>query len=307
MPIVLTPPNSPVNIVNDPDNQPDESWQKISGRTRSARCRAKLGHEVDKLQRKLEQTERESSMYKKRWQRYVGTANSDSPRSKTMRLLRHATNNTIRKTLLFHHTIIQNIKTKYVHTREEREKQVSSRLFTSDIMKRYKIQNFAQKELGFSRRRFKRGLERTGFNGKKYMSLSHKLRKEVEEYYCRDDVSRNTSGKKQTVTKDKKKMQKRLLNDTMDNLHEKYLSENSKTKISYSLFCKMRPFWVVPPPDKDRETCLYKMHENLQYLATTLKELKLLKNNNLDNLVKRVIFMKSPACMGNVKHVKRPM
>ena len=33
MPIVLTPPNSPINIVNDPDNQPDESWQKISGRT----------------------------------------------------------------------------------------------------------------------------------------------------------------------------------------------------------------------------------------------------------------------------------
>ena len=205
-----------------------------------------------------------------------------------MRLLRHATNNTIRKTLLFHHTIIQNMKTKYVHTREEQEKQVSSRLFTSDIMKTYKIQNFAQKELGFSRRRFKRGLERTGFNRKRYMSLSHNLRKEVEEYYCRDDVSRITSGKKQTVTKDKKKMQKRLLNDTMDNLHEKYLSENSKTKISYSLFCKMRPFWVVPPPDKDRETCLYKMHENLQYLATTLKELKLLKNNNLDNLVKHV-------------------
>ena len=33
-------------------------------------------------------------------------------------------------------------------------------------------------------------------------------------------------------------------------------------KMSYSLFCRLRPFYIVPPTNKDRETCLCHLHEN---------------------------------------------
>lgn len=62
-------------------------------------------------------------------------------------------------------------------------------------------------------------------------------------------------------------MQKTFLLDTVVNLHEKFKSEYPSAKISYSMFAKLRPFWVVKPAPKDRDTCLCQIHENGQLLA----------------------------------------
>jgi len=67
----------------------------------------------------------------------------------------------------------------------------------------------------------------------------------VQQFYTRDDNSRMSSGKKQTLTRKKVKMQKTFLLDTVVNLHEKFKSEYPSAKISYSMFAKLRPFWVV--------------------------------------------------------------
>lgn len=39
-------------------------------------------------------------------------------------------------------------------------------------------------------------------------------------------------------------MQKHLLQDTLKNVHRKYLTKHPLMKISYSLFCMLRPFFV---------------------------------------------------------------
>ena len=99
------------------------------------------------------------------------------------------------------------------------------------------------------------------------------VKKKVRDFFVRDDVSRMTTGKKQTITKDKKKMQKRFLLDTMKTLHRKYLAENP-AELSYSMFCRLRPFWVVHPSLADWETCMCKLHENLTFVAVRLKQQK---------------------------------
>lgn len=50
----------------------------------------------------------------------------------------------------------------------------------------------------------------------------------ISAFYDRDDVSRVTTGRKQTITRNKVKKQKRFLVDTLLNLHRKFLSENAK-------------------------------------------------------------------------------
>lgn len=100
------------------------------------------------------------------------------------------------------------------------------------------------------------------------------IKKKVKDFFLRDDVSRITTSRKQTITQLKNKMQKRLLTDTMKNLHRKFLSEELG-QLSNTSFCHLRPFWVVTPNDTDRETGQCKTHENLQFMANSLHSLGL--------------------------------
>ena len=52
------------------------------------------------------------------------------------------------------------------------------------------------------------------------------------EFYTRDDGSQYTTGKKDTVTKCKKNEQRRVLSNTLRNLHANFLAENSNVNIS---------------------------------------------------------------------------
>lgn len=109
-------------------------------------------------------------------------------------------------------------------------------------------------------------------------------------FYNRDDVSRLTAGKTQTVTKMKAKKQKRFLWDNLRNLHKLFLIENPETEISYSLFCHMKPFWVVTPTNTDRETCLCKVHENIKFLVEKLHHHKVIDSTNLESIVKATCY-----------------
>jgi len=96
------------------------------------------------------------------------------------------------------------------------------------------------------------------------------MKREISQFYVRDDVSRTTAGKKETITRNKMKMQKRFLLETLENLHRKFKSENRTMSVSYSMFCRLRPFWVLLPDLKSRDTCLCKLHENLSLMAEIL-------------------------------------
>ena len=110
----------------------------------------------------------------------------------------------------------------------------------------------------------------------------------VEDFLTRDDNSRLTTGKKQTVTKNKVKEQKRLLQDAMTNLHEKFCAEYPSNDISYVTFTRYRPFWVRQPTAKDRETCLCRKHENVQLAVDKLYQLGALKVNHSEELLEEI-------------------
>ena len=236
-------------------------------------------------------------MYKKRLQREKARNKlTDTPRTKTRLLLRHATSKEVRKTLTFHHAVVDSIRSKYRETSEERKKQMYCRLVTSGIMKQYRLKTMAQQKLGFSAKRWQTKMQGNEFVRKPYKSASTRYGNRVEEFFVRDDVSRMTAGKKQTVTRNKNKQQKRFLNDSIKNLYVKFMAENTDIKLSCSTFRRLKPFWVVCPKETDRDTCQCRMHENLQYLVTKLKEEHVIAADCLESVVCNV---NSKSCMYN--------
>ena len=77
----------------------------------------------------------------------------------------------------------------------------------------------------------------------------------IQNFFCRDDNSRLTSGKKETKTQQKEKRQKRFLNFSIEFLYEKFKSENNEA-IGRTTFFTNRPFHVIKPKVNDRDQCL---------------------------------------------------
>ena len=78
----------------------------------------------------------------------------------------------------------------------------------------------------------------------------------------------------------------------------KYLSENVKRKMSYALFCRLKPFYIRHPKPSDRETCLCKRHENLIFKVHKLKLFGLIDSTDLEEIAKGLVCnVMNKACM----------
>ena len=205
----------------------------------------------------------------------------------------------VHKTLVFHHALVDNISKKYASTKHKKTRQVIANLVTGRILKKYKLKKRVQETLAISRKRLNNS-EISISHKFKYRSLCYRLRNKVLSFFTTDENSRLTAGKSQTVTRRKIKKQKRFLNDTMRNLHRRFLLESPDSRISFSLFCRMRPFWVVQPSIADRETCLCKLHENLGFLVEKLHFLRVIGSTDLEEMAESICCdSKSKDCMYN--------
>ena len=59
-------------------------------------------------------------------------------------------------------------------------------------------------------------------------------------------------------------------------LHVIFTAEQPQCKMSYSLFCRLRPFYIVAPTSKDREACLCRLHENGRMVVERMVKANLL-------------------------------
>lgn len=93
------------------------------------------------------------------------------------------------------------MRAKYANSKRQSDKQVIAGIVTSKILKKYKMQKLAEEVFGFSRRAWKK---RENYERKKHEGVGAKLRPAVTSFFLRDDVSRFTTGKKQSQDKRKK-------------------------------------------------------------------------------------------------------
>ena len=171
--------------------------------------------------------------------RHWKTSNQKNPRKQA------EGKKTVRKSLLYHYALNKELRLRYSQAKKKDKKSLAE-MFKGKVMKKYKLIKQAYKEIGICIGRY---------SIKTKVSLRKRLGPTVRTFYQRDDNSRITPGMKQTVTKNKLKMLKRILMSSLKDLHDKFLSENPDLKMSYTTFCRLRPFWVVQPSERDRDTC----------------------------------------------------
>ncbi|CAG2232244.1 unnamed protein product [Mytilus edulis] len=284
---ILTPPSSPQPALEQIPPEHHSTRRKKRLMAKCYRDNDQLRLEIAKqkrlahrLQMRLLRLKRKSSLNTPTGQ--------DTPRSKARKLLRHWSTekgegsrakrrlmkNQAKKALQFQYTLNAELMNKY--RSKNKGKQALSQIIRGKLMRKYKIITEAVNEFRFTagRQRQKKG------------SLSKRLTDRVCSFYERDDISRITPGIKDTVTKNGIKKQRRVMTESIEIIHERFILENTDIKISYPTFCRMRPFWVQPPKDSDRETCACKYHENMQFLVNSLHGLNCLPSKRLQEIVK---------------------
>ena len=111
----------------------------------------------------------------------------------------------VRKTLTFHHALLSDIRERYEKSKGEKEKKKIKRLFAGKLVRKYKLQEYVYKEIGF--RKSKKEKAPDGEEKRTSRRAAEELRNQIKEFYLRDDNSRLTTGKKSTITQQKVKKQ----------------------------------------------------------------------------------------------------
>ncbi|CAC5379288.1 unnamed protein product [Mytilus coruscus] len=283
-----TPPVSPENGEFQQNIRRTNAQRR--GRKKVRKDRSKAYRQLRKLSVRLISAEKLNQRYRQRLHRMKnkGKLSSESPRSKTNILLKKQNvSPKVRKTLLYHFSLVEGIKQKYRDNKSEKKRQLIRNVVKSNILKKYRFKHFTEKTFSFCRKT--KTTEHLEYTRKQHKNKTvTKFLKMVREFLQRDENSRCAAGKKETITRNKIKMQKSYLNDDLRHLHEKFYSEFPEHPVSYLMFCKCRPFWIVKPSTKDRETCLCIKHENIHYLIEKLYQSQLITTNRVETIIDNI-------------------
>ncbi|XP_048006034.1 uncharacterized protein LOC125241546 [Leguminivora glycinivorella] len=168
-----------------------------------------------------------------------------------------------------------------------KEKQVLKKVMKSSITSKHRMTAKITKAVGI------KGKIRSncGKSAKRKLLIC-----EIHKFYLRDDISQATAGKKECKTKNKTKMQIRLLTDTIYNLYKIYKRDGGKA--SYSTLSRHRPFYVIPPKLQNRDTCACIRHSNIKFKILKLYKLGLIKTKQTEELLIQIACsLKSKECM----------
>lgn len=100
-----------------------------------------------------------------------------------------------------------------------------------------------------------------------------------------DMNSRMYPGKKDYCSKNDNIKQKRYLNDTMANLHKKFLKHHPTMPVSYAFWCKNRPFYIVSRNVSARDTCGCIICINMSLLIQSLSRIMVISQNDPSSVI----------------------
>lgn len=284
-----TPPPSPgpvEAIAVLPPIPPRTAANLQTGRRKVAKRRSASYRKIKKLEDELEKVKKSKEKYKKRYTRMRHKENRQnetivarkyglSPISKMKHDIKgcHNVPESVKRQLVEHNALLTQMNKNYKDMTSEVHKQMISNLLTGKYLKKYRCQSTLRKKIKcFAKYKQTKRTKKNGYG----------LHRNIVQFFCRDDITTLTPGKKQTVTKGKIKKQKRLLNDNLKNLHKKYCEEFPN--ISFATFCRHRPFWIVRPKLSDRDSCLCRKHSNMQFMLDVLVREKILVETTVESL-----------------------
>ena len=225
-------------------------------------------------------------MYKKRISRNEKIRTTESPRTKTRKLLKHFPTKETKRCIFMYNVILDQLRQKY-NDKSKKEKTNLSHILSGGVLRKYKLKTRVHKLIGINTKKAENTTKNATEN-REYRTLTKRMFERVKAFYTRNDNSRLISGKRQTKTQKGAKKQRRVLLHNLKILYSKFISE-TKTTISYTSFCRMRPFYVVFPRQSDRDTCMCKTCNNSELMAEALANAQAIKTHDLDTLINQTV------------------
>lgn len=241
------------------------SCAKVDGRTNSGK--RKRRKELQKLKKKLREGEKKAARYRKRYQRLLAKIKCDkknaTPRSKVNGFLKgRKVDKDVKRKLVFGEVLVSQLTHNYNQIKSHKTKDNVKRVIAGRIVKKYRCMTNVFK---FLRNR------RKNIEEKKIRIKSTEMAKQaVIDFLTQDENSTQCPGKKDVITRCKEKKQKRYLNSSLKELYAKFKNLDLNTRLSYTTFCRFKPFWIVARNVNSRDTCLCLTHSNMEMLTEKL-------------------------------------
>lgn len=288
-----TPPSSPlmgaaVTPESTPASKPSDSTsRRNAGRKRVKNSRSKMYRTIMVLRENVKKSNRSAEKYKKRYERLkkkmIKRRSPLSPNSSVTRFLgKEKVSQDIRRKLVFGEVVTQQLKENIKNISGHKNTRLYFQNLNCSVFKKYKQVSAAKKAKIINTKSLKSCYKDILPRGR---CLPEALKKNVQDFFERDDITRMTAGKKEYISFKKEKKQKRYLLDSMISLHEKFLS-TAAYHLSYQSFCRLKPFWVIKPKVDDRDTCACKKHLNFEYIVTALANAKVIEPKSSNELIK---------------------
>ena len=260
---------------------PKQSRQS-RGRKRVSRALAKQYRKNEKLIEENESLRRKFNSARKKLNRMdkkqSKQANKvpETPRSKSNKLLRDVGIDPknapkLRQKVLFAECITEEIK----EARKINNQDIVRHVVTGKVIKKYRLKKALAENTYLDRRKFinrKKSFEIR--KRSRNTAISRQITNTIREYLEREDNSRLLPGKADAVKVGSSKVQKRVLNDYMYNLHAKFQAE-STVKVSHATFCRRKPISIAHVTFSTRSVCLCQKHQNFALKLRCLKNYKI--------------------------------
>ena len=247
-----------------------------SSRKRKRSSDDKLRYKIAKLSHEKRRLELKCDSLRKKVGRKMKSKNQVTPNSKATKMLTAIGIDPekapeIKKQLLFAEAVSLEIQ---CAGKEKKNRKKSIRnILSGKILKKYKLLSYTASKTGLNRRKMSNITGKVVCEENQKRGFQPEIYAKVLEFYNRDDVSTALPGKRDAKKNKKKKIkiQKRVLNDYLSNLHDKFVTENEGVKCSFSTFARMRPPHFILANFSSRKTCLCTYHQNFALILKMLK------------------------------------
>lgn len=290
------------------------SYQLITAKRLKYNKIRKLNREVEKMRKeisesktKINQLKRERDRYKKRLERQktkdatLTESNTkdetpenqisvkpienidDSPNTKVNVLLKdRVIPEDVKKELLFGVAFKDQVLSNLAMSPLQLQNKISESVLSGNLLVKYRLHKKVAKILPYKRNKIMvKNNGKMNCNKRRYNPLKEIAKYKVRDFFESSRISRMCPGKANVITKKKNKKQKRLLNYSLKSCYSQFQKLNPSHLISFTTFYKCKPFWVVQPSLKDRETCACVKHENFKFVVSKLFNEKIAGHQNV--------------------------
>ncbi|KAL4717885.1 hypothetical protein ACJJTC_005730 [Scirpophaga incertulas] len=298
-----------INMIRDTPPQSDDelavvpSVRRQVGRKGVRKDRAKAYRKIKKQGETIVQMKRKIESLKKKLQRKEAKMKAvNSPNKSVDALIKDIpVPPEVRKRLLYSEVLNTQLQEKAnTFPKNSKEREVFHKCISGDTLRKYKLLHMAKRILPTrSKGKNDKSILKSDVKLREIV-LKPEVRQKVTEFFERDDVSRMCPAKRDWLKKNGIKKQKRVLLNTVKDLTPKFAKETG-INLSYPTLLRAKPFWVVAPKSKDRETCLCVKHENFSLKFNKLKNLQELPPGSIEKFIEHYACdVTSYECMRNL-------